>query len=751
MAAARSTDSSIEQIRGAFLALLLLAGCVQTGGAGDREPSTAPQAPVRIAAPPLRPDRHLSPTLTGRAGAAVEAITREVQVARLRKDLAKIAARPRPAGSAAAGLAARDVHQRFLLAGARSEILTFTPLIPEVQEAGAELLLPTAYRAGHLEPALDTDFDTHALTTVPPGVRYAPDGDVEAQLVYLHEGRPRDLARLRASGIDPTGAIGLVRTQGTTSRGVCLRTAAEAGLVGLLFWADPLAGGPSAGAPWPEGRERPAEAILRGSGLDPLVNAGDPLTPSVPARSGNPRLSYDEARALPTIPAIDLSFADARPFLEQLSGPVAPPDWQAGLPFTVQLGGDGSARARITLRSEWAERPLRVVAARIEGTLHPEQWIVIGARLDSEGHGAATAASGACAVLETARVLGALANEGLRPLRTIVFVVFDGESAGALGSTEWLESLDPGQRERIAAWIDCDRGAALGDLTVHADPLWATQVTVALETTPPGTGSAARSAEERARALLEAARSPTPPTPEPRSLGDRVRLVTSPRTGFFGTGRIASQRHGIPLIEIGGTGAIPVAHSSYDTVAWLLKVGDPGLDAHDLLVRTTATIAWRIASDAVLGLDPFALSDWIAERLAPLPVGGAARRRFVEVDADFRRAALLAHERIAAAIARDPDPRTLAGLDLAIMRWFRATTPEPPDSAIPWARHRLVGPMRDAPGTPRFFPELVDPRGNLRTGEEFDRALEDLISWLAVLARRLESVAAEADRVGAAS
>ena len=71
--------------------------------------------------------------------------------------------------------------------------------------------------------------------------------------------------------------------------------------------------------------------------------------------------------------------------------------------------------------------------AEIRGTEHPDEVVLLGAHLDSwdVGTGATDNATGSTAVLEAARILAA---SGVRPRRTIRFVLFGGEEEGLFGS-----------------------------------------------------------------------------------------------------------------------------------------------------------------------------------------------------------------------------------------------------------------------------------------------------------------------------
>ncbi len=76
--------------------------------------------------------------------------------------------------------------------------------------------------------------------------------------------------------------------------------------------------------------------------------------------------------------------------------------------------------------------------AEVRGTVHPDEVVLLGAHLDSWdlGEGTTDNGTGAMAVLEAARILAA---SGVKPQRTIRFVLFTGEEEGLFGSRHYAE------------------------------------------------------------------------------------------------------------------------------------------------------------------------------------------------------------------------------------------------------------------------------------------------------------------------
>src|SRR5437899_1348778 len=92
----------------------------------------------------------------------------------------------------------------------------------------------------------------------------------------------------------------------------------------------------------------------------------------------------------------------------------------------------------------------------IRGTEHPEEVVIVGAHLDSwdVGTGATDNGTGAMCTLETARVL---AQSGLRPRRTVRFILFTGEEQGLIGSRKYAEA-HAAEADSIQAVIVLDNG-----------------------------------------------------------------------------------------------------------------------------------------------------------------------------------------------------------------------------------------------------------------------------------------------------
>jgi len=97
------------------------------------------------------------------------------------------------------------------------------------------------------------------------------------------------------------------------------------------------------------------------------------------------------------------------------------------------------------------------VVAEIRGREHPEEFVLVGAHLDSvhAGTGAQDNGTGVASLLDTARAIRA---SGIVPRRTIRFVLFGGEEEWELGSKAYA-SQHEAELDRCTAMLTTDTGS----------------------------------------------------------------------------------------------------------------------------------------------------------------------------------------------------------------------------------------------------------------------------------------------------
>src|SRR5690606_21020038 len=105
--------------------------------------------------------------------------------------------------------------------------------------------------------------------------------------------------------------------------------------------------------------------------------------------------------------------------------------------------------AHITMRNHRGPVQAHNVVAQITGSRWPDEVIVVGGHLDSWdlATGAVDNGIGAFSVLDLAR---AMVAAGVRPERTVRFVLFMGEEQGLLGSRAFVDHYRrTGELERV--------------------------------------------------------------------------------------------------------------------------------------------------------------------------------------------------------------------------------------------------------------------------------------------------------------
>jgi N-acetylated-alpha-linked acidic dipeptidase len=345
--------------------------------------------------------------------------------------------------------------KKFREWGWDASIETFSVLYPTPREISLELVAPTHFAARLSEPPVAGDSTSSKTRDELPAYNvYGADGDVTAELVYVNQGMPDDYLELERQGVSVKGRIALTRYGGGW-RGLKPKLAYEHGAVGCLIYSDPRDDGYGAGDAYPKGGYRPSDGVQRGSVGDLVLYSGDPLTPGVGATADAKRLAIKDAKTILKIPVLPISNAAAEPLLAALGGRVAPTAWRGGLPLTYHLG-PGPAKVHLKVLSDWNQKTLYDVIAKIRGAQEPDRWIVRGNHHDAWVFGATDPLAGQVALMAEAKAIGKLVREGWRPRRTLVYASWDGEEPGLLGSTEWAELHAAELKSKAALYVNSD-------------------------------------------------------------------------------------------------------------------------------------------------------------------------------------------------------------------------------------------------------------------------------------------------------
>ncbi len=428
----------------------------------------------------------------------------------------------------------------------------------------------------------------------------SPSGDVTGDVVYANYGTPEDFQKLADAHIDLKGKIVLVR-YGGNFRGVKVYVAQQHGAAGVLIYSDPYDDGYFQGDVYPKGPYRPDSGVQRGSVQYLFKYPGDATTPGVASTPDLPdakRLTADKVSNMPGIPSLPLSYKDATPILQHLSGPAVPRGFQGALPFAYHLGGDGSVRVHLAMKMDYAERTIWDVIGHIPGTDSADDWVVAGNHRDAWVYGAVDPNSGTAAMLEAVHGMGALLKLGWKPKRSIYVCSWDAEEEGLIGSTEWVEDHAK-QMDHAVAYFNTDVAVSGPEFEASAVPsLKQFMRDVAMEVPIPEGGSvldAWKTAGTR--------RGGSASTDESRDEADTNAPVL---VGDLGSGSDFTpflQHAGVPSTDIGSRGHYGVYHSVFDNYEWFTKFADPTFVYEQQMARVFGLEVLHMADTDVLPYD----------------------------------------------------------------------------------------------------------------------------------------------------
>jgi len=264
--------------------------------------------------------------------------------------------------------------------------------------------------------------------------------------------------------------------------------------------------------------------------------------------------------------------------------------WQGGLPLTYRVEGGEKLRVRVAVEQDLGFIRTANVVGTLRGTTHPEQYIILGSHHDAWGFGAGDPQAGTICVVEAARVLAELAEQGQRPARSIQFAAWGAEEHGIIGSVEWLEE----HRERLhagaVAYINLDMAAMGPRFGAAASPTLRPVIAEAARAVP--------QARDESRTVFDDwfARGADDRFPEHPRLGDLG--GGSDHVGFICRFAIASG-----AMSAGGSRGVSY-HTVYDNLAWYRAIVGDDYEPAVMITRMVSVVADRLASESVLPLAP---------------------------------------------------------------------------------------------------------------------------------------------------
>jgi len=515
---------------------------------------------------------------------------------------------------------------------------------------------------------------------------YSPSGDVTGDIVYVNFGIPSDYDTLQKLGVDVKGKIVLARYGGSW-RGIKPKVAAEHGAIGCIIYSDPHEDGYAQGDVYPDGPFRGWGTIQRGSVMDMPRYPGDPSTPDRPSKPGVERIPMDKIETFAPIPVQPISYRDGIEMLKRLKGPVAPEAWRGSLPITYHIG-PGPARVHMKLQMDYAQRRLINVVGTITGAVAPDEWIIVGSHRDAWTFGASDSVSGHVSMMAVARAMGEMMKKGWKPRRSVLFVSWDGEEPGLLGSTEWVEDLTAELRAKAAIYLNRDAGAGglnFGGSAVHS--LTPFIYELARDVQPAGESNTLYDG------WLERAREQSPAR-------DGQTMLKAPPVGALGSGSdyTAFLDHvGVSSLDIGlnGRGADGTYHSTYDNPTWFKKFIDPQFKYSVLASQLTGVALLRLAEAEILPFDYEAYGNQILEYVDEI------EQQARKASAEKAKAIDFAGLKAAAQVFAKAGANLRATGEMLLGGASGPSRPQAIESTLAGINHRLIAAERD----------LIEPAG----------------------------------------
>ena len=636
------------------------------------------------------------------------------------------------------------VAKKFREAGLETEVVEYRVWMNYPLEISVDITAPAGvHMHGPAREHVDGDTMADDPRVVTPFNGMSPSGDAEAEVVYANYGAPEDFEKLKQLNVDVRGKIVLTR-YGQNFRGVKALLAQEHGAAGMIIYSDPADDGWRRGDSYPMGPWRPATGVQRGSIGYMFMFAGDPTTPGIASLPGLPdakRVTPEQSAQMPKIPTTPLSYADAWPILEHLSGPETPRDWQGALPFTYHVG-PGPVRVKLHLKQDYQFRTIWDVIGRVRGTDSPDQWVVAGNHRDAWVFGACDPNSGTAAMLEAVHGLGELLKTKWRPKRTIVLGSWDAEEEGLIGSTEWGEQYED-ELANAVAYFNMDvavSGPKFGASSVPSLKQFLRDVTKAVPS--PKGGTVYDSWQKANQPGAETAQAPT------EAIGDIGRIPAAQAKGDVPVGDLGGgsdytvflQHLGVPSIDITSSGSYGVYHSAFDNFDWFRKFADPDFLYEQEMARVFGLELLRMADADVLPYDYAEYGKEIASYIDAAKKRAAAQFGAQALNFDEAAQAAVRFEQagMKALSRQNGFPGDPAKLNEVLLQTERALLIPDGLPNRPWFRHAIY-----APGEYTGYAPVVIPGIN----EAIDKHDVDLTrQQVATLAAALDRATKVLDR-----
>ncbi len=507
-----------------------------------------------------------------------------------------LTAAPHIAGSKEDYETAQYVAAKFRAAGLETSIVPYKVLFNLPQEIRIEAIGSDGkvLMQGPTREHVDGDSFQDDARIIAPFNSSSASGEVTADVVYANYGRLEDFQQLDAMHIDVKGKIVLVR-YGSNFRGVKAYIAQTRGAAGILIYSDPADDGYYHGDKYPAGPYRPDTGVQRGSVEYMFKYPGDVETPGVASTADLPdsqRLRPEEAPSQPKIMATPISYHDAAPILDHLTGPAVPRSWQGALPFTYHFG-PGGVKVHLLLKQDYRLRTIWNVLGSIRGTKYPDEWVIAGNHRDAWVYGAVDPNSGTAAMLEAVHGIGSLLKQGWKPQRSIIFASWDAEEEGLIGSTEWAEQHAK-ELTHAVAYFNVDMGVSGPDFSAAAVPSLKQFLRDIAKEVPSPRGGSLYQAWQRDQSFEDITGKP------------HARMEGDIQISNLGSGSDYTpflQHLAVPSTDIDTHGPYGVYHSVFDNYAWFTKNADPTFVYEQEIAQVMGLEVLHMADAPVLPYD----------------------------------------------------------------------------------------------------------------------------------------------------
>ncbi|XP_023932658.1 N-acetylated-alpha-linked acidic dipeptidase 2-like [Lingula anatina] len=393
-----------------------------------------------------------------------EKLIQEMKAENIESYLRDLTAHPHLAGTAADLSTAQNLSEFWKQQSfSRVSIVPYRVLLsyPDKENPNLVYLLDsngqTLHRTQKMEKILRPE--QNQSDVVPPFHAYSKPGSVTSEkLIYVNYGRVEDFIWLKENKSMNFNNTIVIARYGKIFRGDKVSNAENFGAKGILIYSDPadyaIDGETSV---YPDSWWLPGTGVQRGTVYN---GEGDPSTVGYPSLESSYRDISDRSEwPLPTISSHPIGYNDAIQFLGNMTGDVAPPEWQGKLSITYRLGpgfNNTSWKVQMNISTHDEYRTTYNVFGFIEGSVEPDRYVLIGNHRDAWVFGAADPSSGTAAMMEMSRAFGQMVKQGWRPRRTLIFCSWGAEEYGLIGSWEWVENFVKNLNQRAVAYLNVD-------------------------------------------------------------------------------------------------------------------------------------------------------------------------------------------------------------------------------------------------------------------------------------------------------